>query len=977
MAREQSILRKYLIPLLFVMLLQSALFGAIIEGSGVVQLLDKNTVHILHQTAYSRKVSLENQMARQWSQMDGLIHSVEHSLAGYLGREQLSWEQFQTDTVRQKEYLTELMEGFIVSFRQQGTTGAFIILDNKLGQERYNGIYVRDSNPINNPGDSSDLILERGPAEISHRYQIALDSLWGQEFDFSDETVRQKGSYDYFYKPYQNGLANPERNDRDLGCWIPPFCLNSENADSYQMIVYAVPLIDSEGRLYGVAGVEISVQYLASLLPAREISEDNVGGYLLVEYEENDRSTARVMLGVGSALSRIAPQGTRLDLEQTEHGIYRLAGLELNEDSVYADYLELQLYNSNRAEVSQWALLAVAGENMLFGIGDRLQGTVLITIAICVLVTSFAISYTAIHLTQPIRRLVECIRDSRGKSRLPDYYSGIKEVDELYKVIGSLTDKQRQTAAALKEESERYLMALRSSMDTIMEYEIETDRFIIYDFDENRTDILRQEFFGFRDLVKTSDKIHDEDRETILSYITAAKKNGMLEFRAKLPLGNKDFQWFEIKARTICDEENKPVRMIANVKNISRRKEQEAGELAAIRTDPVTGLLRRKVGEYQIRREVMIGRKGCLLLTDIDGFGGLNTEYGIIMGDLLLEEIGLAIQRHIGDREVAVRFGGDEFLIWAPGITIAEGRKLAEAILQETNRLYQEESFRLTLSAGIASMRGNKDFDSLLQEARTALEWVKHTEKGGLCCYDELDAAEKSIAVDTCGGIDEIASLGMELNQSIAMLAFNIFEKLDDTADVLPVLLSKVGRAFGLSKIMLLRCEEQSFCIECEWCKDKNAQSRRGVCYQEGEEERLFHTDFYFYMKEDGKIIGKLLAASEPGRKLSREGKNQLEQIAKIITSNVAKLRLSRQADERRETLLAKLDEMELGIRQLAAAYQAGTDSEAESLGSCIHNVEEISAYIHTVILEKELSDAEMKKREGEADETDSNSDRQ
>ena len=67
------------------------------------------------------------------------------------------------------------------------------------------------------------------------------------------------------------------------------------------------------------------------------------------------------------------------------------------------------------------------------------------------------------NLTKPIRRLVECIRDSR-ENKLSGYQmSDITEVDELYEVVRELTNKQQEAEYSLMEEKERYRIALQSS----------------------------------------------------------------------------------------------------------------------------------------------------------------------------------------------------------------------------------------------------------------------------------------------------------------------------------------------------------------------------------------------------------------------------------------------------------------------------------------------------------------------------------
>lgn len=64
----------------------------------------------------------------------------------------------------------------------------------------------------------------------------------------------------------------------DLGYWSEPYCLYG---DGKEVISYSVPLILSDGTVYGVLGIDLTLDYLKSLIPYSEIGEKNQGAYLL------------------------------------------------------------------------------------------------------------------------------------------------------------------------------------------------------------------------------------------------------------------------------------------------------------------------------------------------------------------------------------------------------------------------------------------------------------------------------------------------------------------------------------------------------------------------------------------------------------------------------------------------------------------------------------------------------------------------
>ena len=52
------------------------------------------------------------------------------------------------------------------------------------------------------------------------------------------------------------------------------------------MIAYSIPLV-YQGTVYGVMGVEISENYLAEMLPVRELNSQNQGSYMLAGLAED------------------------------------------------------------------------------------------------------------------------------------------------------------------------------------------------------------------------------------------------------------------------------------------------------------------------------------------------------------------------------------------------------------------------------------------------------------------------------------------------------------------------------------------------------------------------------------------------------------------------------------------------------------------------------------------------------------------
>ncbi len=79
-------------------------------------------------------------------------------------------------------------------------------------------------------------------------------------------------------------------------------------------------------------------------------------------------------------------------------------------------------------------------------------------------------------------------------------------------------------------------------------------------------------------------------------------------------------------------------------------------------TDPLTGLGNRLALERWIAREQDF--EGLVVVCDMDDFKPLNDLYGHLVGDEILHGVGKLVRSSIRERDLAFRWGGDEFVIF-------------------------------------------------------------------------------------------------------------------------------------------------------------------------------------------------------------------------------------------------------------------------------------------------------------------------
>jgi diguanylate cyclase len=159
----------------------------------------------------------------------------------------------------------------------------------------------------------------------------------------------------------------------------------------------------------------------------------------------------------------------------------------------------------------------------------------------------------------------------------------------------------------------------------------------------------------------------------------------------------------------------------------------------AARTDPLTGLPNRRGLMDALKKAVAHALEEGVPLTvalaDIDHFKRVNDQWGHAIGDEVLRCVATHLQTHAkrvaGERGLAGRYGGEEFLVALPGLGLAEASAsvdTARAILarQVLRRADDGASLgRVSFSAGIALLRADDTVEMLVDRADSALYAAK------------------------------------------------------------------------------------------------------------------------------------------------------------------------------------------------------------------------------------------------------------
>lgn len=443
-----------------------------------------------------------------------------------------------------------------------------------------------------------------------------------------------------------------------------------------------------------------------------------------------------------------------------------------------------------------------------------------------------------------------------------------KEV--LQMIISDIT-RAKKLENDLEHEKERYRIALDSSSDVIFEYDLLNDTYVSYgSFGEyvqpKTTPILSKRFLK---QLRKGKVCHRDFVESYIAFITG-ENTEPIEVREKYIDKNKEkYIWVAMEGTPIYDN-GILVKIIGKKTNISDKKEKEKAALEVVQRDRLTKLYTRNVGENLIRqylREKSDQEEGILILFDIDNFQMINDTYGYMFGDAILEEVAEVIKATTRQRDIAVRYGGDEFLVVMKNTEAGETVTFGKRIHERIGNLYvgEKENITISCSVGMVSTKMAKDYLTLFQYADGMLAYVKSHGKNDVLCYSPTskvlleNQGEPYIEGNVDTEIDEMSSENGD--EDLVSFAFSILEQTKDMRSAINLLLGKVGRKLKLNKISIIESDANflSNIITFEWVAKKEFHD--SICkYEISQEERKmwishFGIEGLFVMKDEWRDV--------------------------------------------------------------------------------------------------------------------------
>ena len=151
-------------------------------------------------------------------------------------------------------------------------------------------------------------------------------------------------------------------------------------------------------------------------------------------------------------------------------------------------------------------------------------------------------------------------------------------------------------------------------------------------------------------------------------------------------------------------------------------------------TDPLTGLANQRtfsrVLELELARAGRQGGEVSVALFDIDNFAATNEAAGRDAGDDVLRAVAAVLAGAVRLVDTVARFGGDEFILVAPG---SAGMTVANRVLEGIAELPATDGRRITVSAGVARFPADgTDAESIVAAAQAAVDRARAEGRGSV-----------------------------------------------------------------------------------------------------------------------------------------------------------------------------------------------------------------------------------------------------
>lgn len=712
--KKYSIVGRTFLLLMVVILLQGLLSLNSIIFTNIATKVETYSFNTFTRTVDNRINNLESFMSAGWANIDDVSRDLTEQYHEILGdNDSLSENE-------KVEFLSDSVRSITQMITMTGTTGGFIILDDGEDMKySYSTLYLKSYDNLTQGVAVENLMLARGPAEISKKNEFSLVSNWSYGVDLTENNL---AILEIPMKASEN-----TKTLQYLGYWHISTDITNDNL---KVLTCSMPILDYKGNAIGVVGVEISQEYLYKFLPGNEFGDDASYGYFLAE---SDEKTITPRLINGTTQSELFTAGDTLNLETLSLEDHNLESepylLTINDVKICTYGKPLNLYANNSPYKSHEIWLT--GMVELDSLTDFTQQfwrsiSTMLTIS---LLAGIVISYfMGRRVAKPILALSKVVSNYDVQKKIAFPKSNLREIDELSRMIEQMQENILRSAGRTEKILELLDMGVGS-----FEYVKGSDTVTVSDAVYKILNI---------------DPLEPVMKTEFFQKLDALKSNPTEEIDHTYGVDGGKFYKVEV-----FEQEN----VLLGVIQDTTKEVEDLLVLNYERNyDLLTGIYNRRAFHdklmelFQVRDFKVAG----FVLFDLDNLKYVNDTFGHDSGDVYIKTAATMIASSLQKHGLVARMSGDEFYAFLHGFDSKKSLmdcldNLYAHLDAEPITMPNGSEFKIRVSGGIAWYGDDStDIEELKKFADFAMYKGKHTLKGEMRQFDLKMYMEESFILN-------------------------------------------------------------------------------------------------------------------------------------------------------------------------------------------------------------------------------------
>ncbi len=711
MKKRTPIFRKILLPLMLLTIAEILVLVITLFGQGLIETLNQTETDVMQSQVEARKTYIESEMINYWMRLDDTVTDIVAITEKYMSENNLSADALDDSTNAVSPVLTDITNRLITMMRANRVTGAYVIFNTEKLSETGDipskpGVYIRDHDPASLASDDNeDLFLMISSKDVMSNLSIPTDSNWDIYFRFSGENEKfaniLRVPFNFAYS------SNGSYTRKDMGRWDI-----AQNNDEYidPILTYTVPFVLSDGTVAGVIGIDITFNYLDSILPYDELGFESNGAYILAKRDkETNRYFGIYGNGNTEGLDLCAPEGLIFD------------------ENYYMCTQSLHLYESNAPFSNyEWVIAGLVKTKYMQSAATELVIAALIAIAITLIAGVLVSMLLSYRLQKPIAQIEKEIASADPKKALELTPTGIREIDamsgEITKLSADVLASGRKFSKIIEMSSVR-MAGFQINLNTRVLFL--TDGFFrVFGEDLDQTGMTAENF---------EKALHRYD-----TFIIDRDADGS-SYTVHVPCG-AEYRYIRIHI-------NKTDNHIYGLAEDVTRDITEKQLLQHERDhDSLTNIYNRRA--FRAKLDEMFAHRSeelkhaALIMLDLDNLKYFNDTFGHEYGDQYIISAADAIQKALPENAFCARISGDEFNVFLYGYSSQDKLDECVARIQKSvnaGELQLPDGSMQTVHAtgGVAFYPEHSgSIETLLKYADYAMYVAKRNNKRSIETYD-------------------------------------------------------------------------------------------------------------------------------------------------------------------------------------------------------------------------------------------------